>query len=211
MTAAAEQKALIRARLDPLESFRPAEPARRSDFDLNPGWSGERPRPLREAAVLVPLVEREEGLSVLLTRRADTLTSHAGQIAFPGGRLDPGETPWAAALREAEEEIGLDPSLVEVAGLSSSYETGTGFHVTPVVGFVRPGFEVRPREAEVADVFETPFAFLMDAANHERRFYDLPDGGRRWFYAVPYQERVIWGATAGMVRCLWERLQCEAA
>ncbi len=201
----------LAARLDPMESFRPAQPAGRSDFDLNPGWSAPRVEPLREAAVLIPLVEREEGLSVLLTRRADTLSSHAGPIAFPGGRLDPGETPWQAALREAEEEIGLDPALVSVAGLSTAYETGTGFHVTPVVGFIRPGFEVRPQEAEVADVFEAPFEFLMDPANHQRRFYDLPDGRRRWFYAVPFGERVIWGATAGMLRALWERLHDQAA
>lgn len=202
---------LLRARLDPLESFTPAAPAQRSDFDLNPEWNDARPAAWVEAAVLIPLIERDAGLSVLLTRRADTLNRHAGQVAFPGGRLEAGETPWAAALREAQEEIDLDPAFVEVAGLGSSYQTGTGFHVTPVVGFLKSGFAVAPQEAEVAEIFEIPFAALMDAANHERRHWDLPGGQRRWFYAIPYGERTVWGATAGMVRSLWERLYEEAA
>ena len=202
---------LLRARLDPLEAFQPAAPAQRSDFDLNPEWNDARPSAWVEAAVLVPLIERPEGLSVLLTRRADTLNRHAGQVAFPGGRLEAGETPWAAALREAQEEIDLDPAFVEVAGLSSSYRTGTGFHVTPVVGFLKPGFTVSAQEAEVAEVFEIPFAALMDAANHEQRHWDSPTGQRRFFYAIAHGERTVWGATAGMVRALWERLYEEAA
>lgn len=195
---------LIASRLDPLDAAAPAE-ALRSDFDLNPGLRPADGRALRDAAVLVPVLERPEGLSVLLTRRADDLSRHAGQIALPGGRLDPGEGPVAAALREAWEEIGLEPGLVEPLGLSSRYETVTGYVVTPVVAFVRPGFELRPSPAEVAEVFETPFAFLMDPENHRRESYDF-DGGRRWFYVMPWRERRIWGATAGILRELWFRL-----
>jgi len=182
-----------------------------SDFDLNPDLEGRRAaHALTPAAVLVPLVERPEGLSVILTRRADSLSRHSGQIAFPGGRSDPGETPWATALREAQEEIGLDPAFVTVSGLGDPYETVTGFCVTPVVGFVRPGFSLAASPAEVADLFETPFGFLMNPANHERRFHEGLDGQRRRYYAMPYQDRFIWGATAGMLRCLYERLFGEA-
>ena len=165
---------------------------------------------LNPAAVLVPLVEHEAGVTVVFTRRADTLRAHTGQIAFPGGRSDPGETPWVTALREAHEEIGLDPSFVTVAGLSSTYQTRTGYDITPVVGFVRPGFHLVANPDEVADVFEVPFAFLMEPGNHERRFRDQADGMRRYFYAMSYEDRVIWGATAGMVRVLYERLYGEA-
>jgi 8-oxo-dGTP pyrophosphatase MutT (NUDIX family) len=123
-----------------------------------------------------------------------------------GGVLNP-----AAVLREAHEEIGLDPSFVTVAGLSTGYQTRTGYDITPVVGFVRPGFHLIPNPDEVADVFEVPFAFLMEPGNHERQFREQADGMRRYFYAMSYEDRVIWGATAGMVRVLYERLYGKVA
>ena len=198
-------RAWIARHLDPLEAREPAHGVMRSDFDLNP----DRPRPdqpLTPAAVLVGLVEREHGLSVLLTRRSDTLRRHTGQIALPGGRQDPGETPWQTALREAEEEIGLHPSFVSVAGLSTPYRTGTGYLITPVVGFVAQGFTLTPNPHEVADIFETPFGFLMDPGNHEEHERELPTGERRRFYAMTHENRFIWGATAGMLRALYDRL-----
>jgi 8-oxo-dGTP pyrophosphatase MutT (NUDIX family) len=203
--AAAALKARIRAALDPVERHDPDRPSA-SDYDLNPDLTVPLAG-LQPAAVLVPLIERDAGLSVLFTQRADQLRRHAGQIAFPGGRCDPGETPWAAALREAQEEVGLDPALVQVAGLSTPYRTLTGYHITPVVGFVSPAFVLALNPAEVADAFEVPFAFLMDPANHERRRRELPPGPPRWHYALTWQDRVIWGATAGMIRGLYERLE----
>lgn len=198
-------KPWIAARLDPLEAWDPVTRSTHSDYDLAPDLRPEAAH-LTPAAVLVPLVERPEGLTVLLTRRADSLRKHSGQVAFPGGRCDPGEAPWTTALREAEEEVALDPALVGVAGLSSGYETVTGYRITPVVGFVRPTFTLRPNAAEVADVFEVPFAWLMDPANTETRSHDRDDGVRRFFYAMPWEDRFIWGATAGMIRALRHRL-----
>jgi 8-oxo-dGTP pyrophosphatase MutT (NUDIX family) len=205
-----ERRAWIVSRLDPIDRYDPFTPHTHSDFDLNPDVLALERDPAGQvwspAAVLVALVEHEAGLNVLLTRRADALRKHSGQIAFPGGRREPGETPWAAALREAEEEIGLDPGLVSLAGLSSPYRTGTGFEVTPVVGFVKPGFALAPNPDEVADIFETPFLFLMNPDNHERRVWERADGARRQFYAMTHDDRTIWGATAGMLRALYERL-----
>ena len=204
----------ITARLDPLEDDPATQREIRSDFDLGGAWSSvdataDDP-PVKEAAVLVALVERPAGLSVILTRRADTLRSHTGQVAFPGGRRDPGETPWATALREAQEEIGLDPSTVSLAGLSTPYRTGTGYHVVPVVGFVTPPFTLSPNPDEVADIFETPFVFLMDLANYEQRNGKTPAGDERRFYAITWEDRLVWGATAGMLRALHDRLQGAA-
>jgi 8-oxo-dGTP pyrophosphatase MutT (NUDIX family) len=192
--------------LDPLEEAEPVTGVGRSDFDLNPEqWPANR-EPLTPASVLVGLVEREQGVTVLLTRRADTLKKHTGQVAFPGGRRDPGETPWQTALREAEEEIGLDPGFVSLAGLSTPYRTGTGYLITPVVGFVRPGFTLTPNPGEVADIFETPFGFLMDPSNYQQHERTLPTGEVRRFYAMTHENQYIWGATAGMLRALYDRL-----
>ena len=195
--------------LDPLEAHDPAHarPAA-SDYDLSRAYGpAESDAPiLTPAAVLIGLVERTAGLSVILTRRADTLRRHTGQIALPGGRRDPGETPWQTALREAHEEIGLEPGFVDVVGLSTPYRTGTGYLITPVVGFVRPGFSLVPNPDEVADIFETPFGFLMDPANLEEHERELPSGEKRRFYAYTHEDRFIWGATAGMLRALYDRL-----
>lgn len=197
-------------RLSPAASWRPDARPSRSDYDLNPGFT--RPeRTLRPAAVLAPVIARPGGATVLLTRRSDSLASHTGQIAFPGGRLDPGETAVEAALREAREEIALDPASVEVLGVGDPYETVTGFLVTPVVGWLSAPPVVSPAPAEVAEVFEAPWDFLMDTANHRRDFYDPESGPRRWFWAMPWRERYIWGATAAIVRALRSRLYGDEA
>jgi len=194
--------------LDPLEAHDGASLGKTtSDFDLSRAYGPtEVDGPLTPAAVLIALVERDAGLSVILTRRADTLRRHTGQVALPGGRRDGAETPWQTALREAYEEIGLEPSLVSVAGLSTPYRTGTGYLITPVVGFVRPGFSLTPNPDEVADIFETPFGFLMDPANLEEHERELPSGEKRRFYAYTHEDRFIWGATAGILRALYDRL-----
>ncbi len=197
-----ELEPYLAGRLDPLGPF-PSE-ASRSDFDLNPQGRVVG-RVLTAAAVLVPLVERPSGLTVLLTRRSDSLKRHSGQVAFPGGKAEPGETPVETALRETFEEIGVQRRFIRPIGMADTYETGTGFAITPVVALVSPEFEIVRQEAEVAEVFETPFAFLMDPANHELRVMKASDGIERRFYAMPYEERTIWGATAGMVRGLYDR------
>lgn len=184
-----------------------AGPPPRGDRDLNPNdWVDPSERAsLRLAAVLVPLVEHADGPNVLLTRRADHLDSHSGQVAFPGGKVEESETPVDAALREAEEEVGLDRSFVEIAGFLDTYETGTGFRILPVVSFVRPGFSLVVDEGEVAEAFEVPLSFLMDPANHERHSV-MWKGKRREYYAMPYRGHYIWGATAGMLKNLYDRV-----
>jgi 8-oxo-dGTP pyrophosphatase MutT (NUDIX family) len=165
------------------------------------------PAPLMQAAVLVPLVVRPEGLSVLLTQRTAHLHNHGGQISFPGGRLEPGDAdPQAAALRETEEEIGLPRADIDVIGRLDDYATITGFHITPVVGLLTPPLALAPDDFEVAEVFEVPLAFIMDPANHKTDSRALPSGEQRGFYVLPYQERYIWGATAGMLVNLYEVL-----
>jgi 8-oxo-dGTP pyrophosphatase MutT (NUDIX family) len=179
----------------------------RSDWDLNPEMLADFAvmEPARAAAVLVPVVAREN-LTVLLTQRTGTLAAHAGQIAFPGGKVDPDDPdPIHTALREANEEIGLDKQYIEPLGFLDNYRTGTGFLVTPVVALVQPGFTLTLEVHEVADAFEVPLDFLMDEANHQK--HARPWRGRdRHYYAMPYEGRYIWGATAGMIRNLHERL-----
>ena len=200
-------RAWISRHLDPLEEREAIKShAQTSDFDLGPAYGpNEVDGPLTPASVLIGLVERAAGLSVILTRRADTLRRHTGQIALPGGRRDPGETPWQTALREAHEEIGLEPHFVSLAGLSSPYQTGTGYLITPVVGFVGEGFTLKANPDEVADIFETPFGFLMDPANHEIHAREWK-GRIRQYYAIPFRDRYIWGVTAGILRNLYVRL-----
>ncbi len=184
--------------------------AARSDFDLNPGAPRWTSGPLKAAAVLIPIIADPAGASVLLTRRADSLARHTGQIAFPGGRIDAGETAVEAALREASEEVDLDPASVTVLGLSDAYETGTGYLVTPVIGWIDRLPPLTASPAEVAEVFQTPWDFLMDPANHSRDHLEATDGVRRWFWAMTWNERYIWGATAGIIRGLRARLYDDA-
>jgi 8-oxo-dGTP pyrophosphatase MutT (NUDIX family) len=179
----------------------------RSDYDLSPELVSEVDfdAPPRTAAVLVPIVLRER-VTVLLTERAAHLPSHAGQIAFPGGKLEEQDVdPLAAALRESEEEIGLDRNLVEPVGYLDNYRTRTGFHIVPVVGLVKPTFKLSLDPSEVADIFEVPLSFLMAAANHQRH-QRVWQGQIRTYYAMPYEDRYIWGATAGMIKNLHERI-----
>jgi 8-oxo-dGTP pyrophosphatase MutT (NUDIX family) len=202
-----EVRRWIASHLDPLDATILGGMEVRSDLSLDPAHVSDETRAWTPAAVLVGLVEHAHGLSVLLTRRADTLRSHTGQVAFPGGRCDPGETPWETALREAEEEIGLDRAHVTLAGLSTPFRTAvTGYQIMPVVGFVRPGFTLTPNPHEVAEVFETPFGFLMDPQNLAQQERQTPGGERRRFYAATWEGQYIWGATAGMLRALYDRL-----
>ena len=163
----------------------------------------------KAASVLIPLVLRDEGLSLLLTHRAAHLNNHAGQISFPGGRFEATDgSNIETALREAQEEIGLDRQHVDVIGMLPQYRTATGYDVTPVIALIQPPFSLKPDPFEVASIFEVPLSFLMDAKNHQRRSLALPNGaGTRTFYAMPYQEHFIWGATAGMLRNLFHLMR----
>ena len=202
-------KAHIRESLDP----QPSTPEQ--DMQWLAGASAEVMSQVRAsistrrvpAAVLIPLVERDTGLTVLLTQRAETLKDHAGQISFPGGRIEPEDhDAWHAALREAYEEIGLLANYVEFAGYLPDHHVITGFRVTPVVGFVNPDYQLRIAKAEVHDAFEVPLDFILDAANHKARRRKL-GGVTIEVHDIPYGERNIWGATAGMLMTLRRMLQ----
>lgn len=161
---------------------------------------------LRDAAVLIPVVDRGDEASVILTKRTEKLRSHSGQISFPGGRLDPTDpTPEFAALRETEEEIGLGSDFIEVVGRMPDYLSGSGFRIAPVLSVVKPGFMLTINEDEVDDAFEVPLSFLMNPANHNRESRIWQDR-ERFFYTMPFGDRYIWGITAGIIRTLYERL-----
>ena len=199
----------------PLEAARLSVDWLRQHFAAPPPWQpelldesiGRRPVMIA-ASVLIPLVARADGLTMLLTRRTDHLAAHAGQISFPGGRAEEVDvSPVDTALREAHEEIGLARRHVEIIGQLPDYLTGTGYHITPVVGLLTPPFELTADTGEVAEIFEVPLAHLMNGAHHQRLSIDLPAGGRRSFYAMPYERYFIWGATAGMLRNLFHFLR----
>jgi 8-oxo-dGTP pyrophosphatase MutT (NUDIX family) len=198
---------------DVLETRAPAEAPLRSDFDLRPDGtrlSGVTARPLKPAAVLVPIVNRPEGPTVLLTQRTAHLKKHAGQISFPGGGVEPNDPHHVAtALRETEEEIGLHARHVRLLGRLSMYETSTAYGVTPVVGWVEPPFDLKVDDFEVAEVFETPLSFILDRRNHVKETA-MRDGVRRWYYVMPFEGRRIWGATAGMLVNLTDMLETRS-
>lgn len=186
----------------------------RERFAAPPVWQPEtvsEPRfattPPTPASVLVPLVQREQGLTVLLTQRTAHLNDHAGQVAFPGGRAEHDDVDAIdTALRETEEEIGLHRRHIEILGTLPLYYTGTGYVVTPVVALVKPPFDMKADPFEVAEIFEVPLAFLMDGAHHELRSVALA-GAKRTFYTMPYERHFVWGATAGMLRNLFHFLR----
>lgn len=199
---------------DALHPDNPAARGFRSDFDLNPsaragGSATIKPYQGRKAAVLVPIVERESGLHVILTKRGDQLPTHAGQVSFPGGKIDSTDpSAKSAALREAKEEINLTPELVKIMGRLDTYETSTGFHITPFVGFIERGnaMKLQAEPGEVAEIFEVPLAFLLDQRNHQIHSKEYL-GQERHYYAMPYGDYYIWGATAAMLVNLSEVMQ----
>ena len=197
--------ALARKRLSLAASTAQIANTSPSDFDLNPDVAINLPAQLKSAAVLVAVVARNP-LTILLTLRTHTLAQHAGQIAFPGGGIDPDDaTPTAAALREAHEEIGLEPHLVQPLGFLDTYRTGTGYAIKPLVALIEPVFTLKLQASEVAEAFEVPLAFLMDEANHQT-LAKIWQGHERRFYAMPYENRYIWGATAGILKNMHKRL-----
>ncbi len=173
--------------------------------------AGGEDLPLTAAAVLFPIVLRDSGYTVLLTQRTAHLRDHAGQISFPGGRVEVEDlSPIDTALRETEEEVGLSRERIRILGFLPEYRTGTGFRVTPVVALVQPPFDLQPDPFEVAEVFEVPLSFLLDPANHQRHSIHHR-GAMRDYFAMPYGDYFIWGATAGMIRSLTQRLGLHSA
>lgn len=200
-TAAVTRRLSLDIPREPQDLFRGLAPAREDAGDptINEG------PPAKPAAVLVPVVAREEP-TILLTERSSALQSHSGQIAFPGGKIDPTDaTPLDAALREAEEEIGLARAHVRPLAYMPPFLSRTGYLITPVIGLVTPPFALTINPREVVDAFEVPLSFLMDPQNHQRQSREW-EGQIRYFYAMPYGDRYIWGITAGILRNLWERL-----
>ena len=182
---------------------------------VSPQWQGRpeqelvQPDNAIQAAVLVPLINRDSGMTVLFTQRTAHLADHAGQISFPGGRMEAGDaSTHDTALREAEEEIGLPRSQVEVLGMLPDYYILTGFRVTPVVGLIEPPFSVKLDSFEVAEIFEVPLHFFLDPANHEQHNISY-QGKPRQYYAMPYQGHFIWGATAGILYNLYQTLRSQ--
>ncbi len=177
------------------------------DHRLNlPFVQSARDLKLRDAAVLIPVVDDGDEAKIILTQRTASLRKHSGQIAFPGGAVDPEDSsPEQAALREAREEIGLDPKFVEPLARLPNYYAPSGFRITPVLSVVRRGFELKPNPSEVDDIFEVPLSFLMNEANHQQGSRQF-NGMERHFYLMPYEDRNIWGITAGILRTLYERL-----
>jgi len=184
-----------------LDENNPAAKGLRSDYDLNGSLKDSELEgvELRQAAVLVPIVDRAEGATIILTRRADHLPKHPGQISFPGGSVDPNdENTVAAAFRETEEEIGLERSYITAKGFLDGYRTGTGFEIMPVVGLVKPGFTLTLQEEEVAEAFEVPLSFFLNRVNHMMKT-GIWKGIERTYYAMDYNGYNIWGATAAML------------
>lgn len=203
MSILADLEVRLSARLDPLD--RPTGRAQANDHDFDTG-----DQPLTAAAVLVPLIRRPEGWTIMFTQRTSTMPTHAGQISFPGGRIQPSDADaTAAAVRETIEETGLPAHFITPIGGFGAYRTGTGYAISPIVAYIEPGFTLSPDPREVDEVFEAPFDFLMNPLNHQRHHREFA-GKRHAYYAMTYDGRYIWGATGGMIRALYDRLYGEA-